>query len=405
MGDPIATGFHTTGFLVNKVFDRIPTSVFAGDTYRNILPKAILPPKSKSRERKSRERSDSENNADRQEAREYLESMDDPRRRQWTPDSYEDARSDYHRSFDRSANNFSPTYSQQPPHLRPEYTPRGADHYYPPPPPLGSRYGGSDVSSRRVRDDEDAYYNNSVAKRPPGAARRTSSFNGRDMVKHDRKKEKAAAEEEQKEEHHLREDFLTKSPQGLAAGGLGALVGGFLAEKAQVKAGREGERSSGALFLTGLGAVVGGLAANAAVDHYQHKKESHARQDARWDSKWGEAQPKEERQAEQRQQGRLAETRDRDARNRINGRRDSDEYASARSSERSEGGSRRSRRDYGDARSVDDDGRHSNERRHRSGPHLERYEREQQVYYGEPNARESQTFQGERDGRGYVPYA
>lgn len=394
----MATGFHTTGFLVNKVFDRIPTSVFAGDTYRNILPKAILPPKtkSKSRERKSRERSDSENHhADR---RESLESMEDPRRRQWTPDSYEEARSDHYRSFDRSANNFSPTYSQQPPHLRPEYTPRGADpdHYYPPPPPLGSRYGGSDGSSRRVRDDEDAYYNNSVARRPPGTARRTSSFNGRDVARHDKKKDKAGAEEEPKEEHHLREDFLTKSPQGLAAGGLGALVGGFLAEKVQVKAGREGERSSGAIFLTGLGAVVGGLAANAAVDHYQHKKETHARQDVRWDSKWGEAQPKEERQAEHRQQVRLAEARDRDARRRIHGWREGDEYASARSSERSDGGSRRN---------VDDEGRHSMDRRPRNGTHVERYEREQQVYYGEPGARESPTSHGERDGRGYIPYA
>ena len=268
--------------------------------------------------------------------------------------------------------------------------PRYAQDYYP-----QSDYEGSERSSRRVRDDNDANYNSSVARRPNGAIRRTSSFNGRDGPKA-MAKSKASEELAVPEKIHpsLKEDFLTKSPEGLAAGGVGALAGAWLSEKAQVKAGREGQRGSNHLFLTGLGAVVGGLAANAAVDYYQHKRKADERMDKKWEDKFGEPQDEKERAASGNRAGREGrKSRDADyARDGRDGR--GSRGGSSRGGSRS--GSQKGTQ-YADSESVVESDASYGRGRYRA--ERDGYRGDRESYRGERDG-----YRGERDGRGYQPY-
>jgi len=391
MGDPIKTGLVTTNFLLNYGFDKIPASAFAGDTYRRVIPGV---------KRKNRRAQAAASAQDPQVPFPESESEEEaipPKMsssyptRTYTPES--------------SYSSSSPQYSRAPPRQRPEYMPRNAQDYYPPPPSLSQQ--GSERSSRRPRDDDYANYNSSVARRPNGAIRRTSSFNGRDKAKAIGKAKDAEEEEETEEKGaSLREDFLTKSPEGLAAGGIGAVLGGWLSEKAQVKSGRE-ERGSNHLFLTGLGAVAGGLAANAAVDYLQHKRKADERTDKKWDDKFGAPQSAKERNGSgnrigKEDRGNRVGREDRGSRVGKEDRRRGRDADYARSAQSGSGdvdygrGSRGSSgdRDYG--RDFRRDSRSASQKASQYADSESLVESEASYARG--------RYHGERDGRGYQPY-
>src|ERR1019366_7252507 len=72
-------------------------------------------------------------------------------------------------------------------------------------------------------------------------------------------------------------DVLTTSKAGLTGGAIGAVVGGWAANKAQIAYGKDkprGEHEGSNPLLTLLGAAAGGLAVDLLVARYEDKKET-----------------------------------------------------------------------------------------------------------------------------------
>lgn len=196
-----------------------------------------------------------------------------------------------------------PLYSNEPPHLRPEYAPS--------PPPIGSGYpyaqgaytpppfqpASLDRKSRRDSYGDEDYYSDSYRhpRRPKAVTRRSSSYHGPrsdaggDQQLARRGTGSATLDKARDKAHRYGlkdevEGMFTKSKEGLAGGAVGALIGGWAAHKAQEAKGRE--KHSTSPLITLLGAAVGGLAVNAVIDKYEDSKKDSAEDQKKWDEKF-----------------------------------------------------------------------------------------------------------------------
>ncbi|KAG4444474.1 hypothetical protein IFR05_000065 [Cadophora sp. M221] len=204
-----------------------------------------------------------------------------------------------------------PFYSREPPHLRPEYLPSppppaSANPYYTPPPSVGVPRMAMN-RGRDVDPYDDDYHSDSyrAPRRPKAVTRRSSSYHGpRDKDNYgydqqisrrhgtgserlDRYNDKA---KDTAHRYKLKEDMnsvFTASKVGLTGGAVGAVVGGWAAQKAQIGYRKDGHKHDPNPFLTLLGATVGGLAVNAAVDKWQDGKKEAAKKEDKWEDKFG----------------------------------------------------------------------------------------------------------------------
>lgn len=90
--------------------------------------------------------------------------------------------------------------------------------------------------------------------------------------------------------YKLKEDMnnvFTASKAGLTGGAVGAVVGGWAAQKAQIGYRKNGTKHDPNPLLTLIGATVGGLAVNAVVDKWQDGKKETARKEEKWEDKYG----------------------------------------------------------------------------------------------------------------------
>ncbi|KAJ8062793.1 hypothetical protein OCU04_008050 [Sclerotinia nivalis] len=270
----------------------------------------------------------------------------------------------YGNSYEESNHSNTPPqqiYSQQPPRLRPEYLPKyvapsqlGSDNPYPyyfPPPHIEP---SSDSFGREGRErdyDSDERYDRESTRRPKPMQRRSSyddihnqrnaSSNSeqrlttRDTERKPRSSHSSQAPNKSKESHmeNIKDradrygvknevkGIFTDSPKGLAGGAIGALVGGWAAEKLQeAQTGRDrkdmGDRAK---IYTLLGAGAGGLVVNAVVDRWEDGKEETRVRQRRWEEKF----PEGKRERGERERSEKGEReRERDGRSE-GGRRDS----------------------------------------------------------------------------------
>ena len=138
--------------------------------------------------------------------------------------------------------------------------------------------------------DEDYDIYRSRAHRPRMEKRRSSSFHGRDYYYTSPRESRRPRRDSLGSSRHYVEDdrsrsidgkgngqLFTKSKEGLLSGALGAVVGGWAADRLQRSgSGRDSKRRSRGAeddkVLTLLGAAVGGLAVNAIVEKREEGK-------------------------------------------------------------------------------------------------------------------------------------
>lgn len=328
-----------TDQMIDKHFDKIPNKVFSRDTYK---------PRSR---RKSR-RGSEQDQQDQQGSNSSSDSEDVPARgtgrgrrdrsnrrsdRDPVPvvEEYDDMQDSHYdiprysgqagrgqdytygagstsQQFDYSPS--GPIYSHDPPRLRPQYVPTpppGQDYRSP-----GGGYASSQPTRDRGRYDSDDNYSSdtqhSSRRRPKIVTRRSSSYHGpRDRRDYNnsygansggkqlqrRRGSEAGAIAKVKDIEHrygLKEEVnevLTTSKAGLTGGAIGAVVGGWAANKAQIAYGKEkpGERHEGSNpMLTLLGAAAGGLAVDALVAMYEDKKKETGVKEKKWEKKFGD---------------------------------------------------------------------------------------------------------------------
>ncbi|TEY73164.1 hypothetical protein BOTCAL_0082g00150 [Botryotinia calthae] len=218
----------------------------------------------------------------------------------------------------------SQIYSQQPPRLRPEYLPKyGAPRpldpasqkpYYFPPPPIASFPDPFDRDEKRGNYDSDERYEKERTRRPR-PIQRSSSYDDihnqrksyssnqdqrlstrntsrRPRSDHSGSKDSHVGTMKDRAERYGVKDevkgLFTDSPQGLAGGAIGALVGGWAAEKFQESQTGKDRKDMGdrAKIIKLLGAAAGGLVANAVVDKWQDGKEETKEKQKKWDKKY-----------------------------------------------------------------------------------------------------------------------
>lgn len=197
-----------------------------------------------------------------------------------------------------------PLYSNEPPRYRPQYMPT---------PLPGQGYASPDRGRDRDYDSENDYYKKPArsSRRPKAVTRRSSSYHGpRD--RHDYNNSYGSDDGEGQQMQHRRgseagtmakakdagkryalkeevEDVLTTSTAGLAGSAVGAVVGGWAANKAQVAYGRDGRRRNESNpLLTLLGAAAGGLAVDVLVARFEDQKKEAKIKDKKWDKKFGD---------------------------------------------------------------------------------------------------------------------
>jgi len=321
MDDLIELGIEGVDKVVDKHFDKVPDKALHKATYdpRNLR---------KSHRRKyRRETRDSSSSPSDREPPPYPDSpKQDPRMRPENPDpnlAYNDPYTEDRPSFitmhdneyGRNGTYPGSVYSSEPPHPRSQYIPP------PPPPPIGapprefvpapgappSYFEPVDRRDRRGRSgyesDDEEYYSDFQRKprRPrPGNRRRSSSYHGpRDgqLALATRQKGTAGTmvdnARDKAHRYGLKDeitDVFSSSKAGLAGGAVGAVVGGWAAQEAQVAMGKDGggrkDKCATSAVLTLLGAAVGGLAVNALVDRYEDGKKEAKEKQEKWDEKW-----------------------------------------------------------------------------------------------------------------------
>ncbi|KAF7950140.1 hypothetical protein EAE96_007435 [Botrytis aclada] len=224
----------------------------------------------------------------------------------------------------RSTSPPSQIYSQQPPRLRPEYLPKyGAPRpldpasqkpYYFPPPPIAPFPDPYDRDEKRGNYDSDELYERERTRRPK-PIQRSSSYDDihrqrksyasntdqristRDASRRPRsdhsesKDSHAGSVKDRAERYGIKDEvkgLFTDSPKGLAGTALGALVGGWGAEKFQESQTGKDRKDMGdrAKIYTLLGAAAGGLVANAVVDKWQDGKEETKEKQKKWGKKY-----------------------------------------------------------------------------------------------------------------------
>lgn len=304
MDDFIELGIEGIDKVVDKHFHRVPDKALHKDTYhpRNLK---------KIRRRRSSSSSEQEQEQEQPPSPQQQKQRQRPRSQQ-VPDpnlAYQDpyteneypgfinmrdneypyAPNPYPQSYPQNPSQ-EPLYSHEPPRQRAQYIPA--------PPPEQQRAGrgrGQGRSGYESDDESDSgserYYSDTPARRRPGMNRRHSSSypgtggNGQLAVRGKRNGDgNGTMVEQAKDKAHrygLKDELngvFTKSKAGLAGGAVGAVVGGWAAQKAQVATGRDrdgrekGKGKAANDLLTLLGAAVGGLAVNAVIEKLEEAK-------------------------------------------------------------------------------------------------------------------------------------
>ena len=222
MADFVELGIEGADKLIDKHFHKLPDSALHRDTYhpRNIKRKI------------HRRRHDSSSSSSETDSEDIEESILMPKKQ---PSRSGAGNSSYPISYpsDLSYRN-PPVHSRQPPYLRPQYTPARL--------PVRENYPLSpqQFPQERFRDFDENYHSDSYRSpgRPRLVTRRSSSYHGRDRspnsmqlvqrrrgsISHTEKTEGADTRYGFKEEL---EKYFTKSPAGMTAGVIGAVLGGW----------------------------------------------------------------------------------------------------------------------------------------------------------------------------------
>ncbi|KAK0109740.1 hypothetical protein ONS95_002418 [Cadophora gregata] len=303
MDEFIELGLEGADKMIDKHFDKVPDKALNPETYK----KVHIPGRRKSRKDSKDSHSDHESKSDRgrdtgsmsQQPPEYRHSIAEDPGYSYIPESPRNA-------------NIPSFYSREPPHPRPEYMPSpppsaAANPYYSPPPTAGiprmAMNRGRDVDPY---DDAD-YHSDSyrAPRRPKAVTRRSSSYHGprdRDSYGYDQQLARRHGSGSDRLERYsdrakdtahrykLKEDMnnvFTASKVGLTGGAVGAVVGGWAAQKAQIGYRKDGHKADPNPLLTLLGATVGGLAVNAVVDKWQDGKKETAKKQEKWENKYG----------------------------------------------------------------------------------------------------------------------
>lgn len=298
MEEFVELGLEGADKMIDKHFDKVPDKALRSHTYnpRNIH----LPHRHKSRKNSKDTHSDYESGSD-------TESHRQPMSQETPPDYRSLSATDQRYHMPPESGYLSPPYySRESPHPRPEYMPSSpsgaANPYYTPP----TSAGVPRMAMNRGRDVDpydDDYHSDSyrAPQRPRAVTRRSSSYHGprdrshsgydqqlsrrHDIVSErlDRYSDKA---KDTAHRYKLKEDInkiLTASKAGLTGGALGAVVGGWAAQQAQIGYRKNGTKHDPYPLLTLIGATVGGLAVNAVVVKWQDDKKETAKREDKWD--------------------------------------------------------------------------------------------------------------------------
>jgi len=278
--DVIELGIEGIDTMIDKHWDKLPSGAFLSHNYdpRNL--------------RKSSQRSSSMNPPYPQDTAVNRRSKSKKERRDDAPrDRGIDGRgrrgSNDHPDSDEGsyipyAAPVPPIFSNEPPRPREQYTPQAygfqgghADQadYAPRSAPITARRGSSQPDLHRGRNiDRDYYSSDEYSPSPDRQVQKTRNSNDiRGSSKQEKSREKPA-------KHGV---DLTGSSEGLIGAGLGALIGGYAAAKAQDYTGggkkKKKKKKKNDDILTLLGAAVGGLAVNAAIDRWEDGKKERRR--------------------------------------------------------------------------------------------------------------------------------
>ncbi|KAH7409276.1 hypothetical protein BKA64DRAFT_392181 [Cadophora sp. MPI-SDFR-AT-0126] len=305
MDEFIALGLEGADKVIDKHFDKVPDKAFHRETYKN-----HIPGRRKSRKNSKDTYSDNGSESDRDRGNRSMSHQAPPEYRHHSTAA--DPGYSYIPESPRTSTSIPSFYSREPPHPRPEYMPSpppsaAASTYYSPPPTAGIPRMAMN-RGRDVDPYEDADYHSDsyrAPRRPKVVTRRSSSYHGprdrnnygydQQLVRRsgtgsdrlDRYSDKA---KDTAHRYKLKEDMnnvFTASKVGLTGGAVGAAVGGWAAQKAQIGYRKDGHKIDPNPLLTLLGATVGGLAVNAAVDKWQDGKKETAKKQEKWDKKFG----------------------------------------------------------------------------------------------------------------------
>lgn len=239
-------------------------------------------------------------------------------------------------------------YSQQPARIRPEYLPkynappnlnstRQNPYYFPPPLPPFSESGRDErdygkekshrpkvIQRRSSYDDihtQRSYAHSSHSKdqkltRDNYSRRpRSDHGNGNGNGSRDKNKDIDSHVESMKdraERYGVKEEvkgLFTKSPQGLAGGTIGALVGGWATGKWQESRSGRGREGDAEVLGLLIGAAAGGLVGNVVVDRWEEGRKEKERENEKG-GKGGDSKSGERGRDRDRDGGRREERRD-----------------------------------------------------------------------------------------------
>ncbi|TVY49950.1 hypothetical protein LOCC1_G000493 [Lachnellula occidentalis] len=296
MDDFLELGIEGIDKLVDKNFHRVPDKALHKDTYK---PRNLKKPN----RRRSPSLSSSEREQQRRKQQQQPRSQQDPDpnlayQDPYTEDEYpryinmrdnEYPYTPHAYPFPQNAPQSPPLYSQEPPRQRAQYMPAGQqrerDDFIPP----SRRRSGYESDDESDSGDERYYSDTPPRRRAAMNRRRSSSYpesggHGELAVTGKRNGNGNGAMTEQvKDRAHrygLKDELngvFTKSKAGLTGGAVGAVVGGWAAQKAQAATGRDrdakGKGKAANDLLTLLGAAVGGLAVNAVIEKLEEAKE------------------------------------------------------------------------------------------------------------------------------------
>ncbi|KAK6599143.1 hypothetical protein H4I96_08347 [Botrytis cinerea] len=365
--DYLPIGLQATDVLVDKHFHRIPDKAFRSETYRPRIPTKLSRRKRREEKerRNSRDQGIREIRGARRLERATQKRQEEPYSNPEIEEAGYDSEPDYtsrqrernmrdrnwdskwerdsdlrdiprhsgagtgtgyvygypYEKSDRSNSPPSQIYSQQPPRLRPEYLPK---------------YDPFDRDERRGNYDSDERYEKERTRRPKPIQRsssyddihsqrksyssnqdqRLSTRNASRTPRSDHggsKDSHTGTMKDRAERYGVKDEvkgLFTDSPQGLAGGAIGALVGGWATEKFQESQSGKDRKDMGdrAKIITLLGAAAGGLVANAVVDKWQDGKEETKKKQKKWDKKYPDGKTDDNGERGDRDEGRNGES-------------------------------------------------------------------------------------------------
>ncbi|KAL3422059.1 hypothetical protein PVAG01_06215 [Phlyctema vagabunda] len=316
MDDFLELGIEGVDKLVDKKFHHVPDVALHSGTYHPRNVKKLTPRKLRRERGEERRRGGPGSTSSSEDS--YTTDIGGNQHRASAGDVYNDRRT-YTDARDRSARSQQAgPYSQDLPRIRPQYQPALENPYqerrYQSPPSMDGHYYPPAAGSRgrrdRGRDHDDDYYSDAAPRaRPKAVTRRSNSLS------HATPRSNLALTEKRLKQHQKRLSMegddrdgrrsnsgngndmskrFTKTEAGLGAGVIGALVGGWATQKAQVVVGADkldsSKRRNGSnALVTALGAAAAGLAANVLVDRWEDNKKKNKESDQKWDERFGKA--------------------------------------------------------------------------------------------------------------------